>query len=190
MFAIRLTLRPVTVPSRRAVSVMSWMTSRPWWAESIDSDRVSVNFTGRPTFVDTANAIHSSGVTASLPPNPPPTSGATTRILCSGVPVVAASRNRATCGIWVAEYIVHSPPDGSTMTLRGSMEDGIRRCWMYRRLMTTSASASAEAKLPPVPASPESKIHVYVLLVPALSWTSGEPGASAASMSRTTGSVS
>ena len=60
-------------------------------------------FTGRPTFVATANAIHSSGVTASLPPKPPPTSGAITRILCSGVPVVAASRNRTMCGIWVAE---------------------------------------------------------------------------------------
>src|SRR4029453_13631201 len=100
MFAIRFTLSPVTVPSRRAVNVVSWMTSRPWGAETLDSDRDSVNFTGRPAVVDTANVIHSSGVAESLPPNPPPTSGAITRILCSGVPVVAAGRTRAAAGAW------------------------------------------------------------------------------------------
>ena len=36
-----------------------------------------------------------------LLPNPPPTSGATTRILCSGVPVSSESRKRTMCGFCV-----------------------------------------------------------------------------------------
>ena len=54
--------------------------------------------------------------------------------------------------------------------------------------MTTSASASAASALPPVPASAESKIQVYARLVPLSPCTSGEPSASADSMSSTTGS--
>ena len=87
MLTISLTFRPVTVPSRRAVSVSSWIWSRPWCADIIDSLRVSVYLHGRPTPGGDDRSISSSGVTCSLPPKPPPTSGAMTRILCSGVPV-------------------------------------------------------------------------------------------------------
>jgi hypothetical protein len=103
MLATSSTERPVTVPSRFAMMVTSWITSRPWWAESRDSLRDSVYLSGRPTLRATAKAIHSSGVAPILPPKPPPTSGAITRIFCSGTPVVAASRKRRMCGIWVAE---------------------------------------------------------------------------------------
>ncbi len=48
----------------------------------------------------------SSGLTWILPPNPPPTSGAMTRSLCSGMPVTIAAITRRMCGIWVADHIV------------------------------------------------------------------------------------
>ncbi len=71
---------------------MSWIWSRPWWADSSDSERVSVHLTGLPSLTDAARTRISSGVTCSLPPNPPPTSGAITRSLCSGTPAVAAAQ--------------------------------------------------------------------------------------------------
>jgi hypothetical protein len=64
------------------------------------------------------------------------------------------------CGIWVADHIVYTSAVGSTTTLRGSMNEGISRCWMYLRSITTSESSSASAIAPPVPASPESKTQV------------------------------
>ena len=88
--------------------------SRPWWAAISDSERVSVYLTGLPIRRRDRQAIHSSGVIWSLPPNPPPTSGAITRIFDSGMPVVAASANRTMCGIWVADHIVYCSPVGST----------------------------------------------------------------------------
>ena len=90
MLAMSFTSMPVSVPSRVAVSVMSWIWSRPWCADSIESPRVSVYLTGFCTRLAAKNAIISSGVTCSFPPKPPPTSGAITRILCSGTPVSSA----------------------------------------------------------------------------------------------------
>ena len=75
MSATRCTSRPVTVPSRLAVIVMSWIWSRPWWAASGDSERVSVHLTGLPSFCETRMASISSGMMEILPPKPPPTSG-------------------------------------------------------------------------------------------------------------------
>ena len=138
-------MRPVTLPSLVAARVSFCHWSRPWWADTSDSERVSVYLhgladpAGRPHQV-----IHSSGVVCSLPPKPPPTSGAITRILDSGTPVVAASRNRMMCGIWVADHMVICSPVGSTTIERGSMNAGISRCWRYSRSMTMpSARASA-----------------------------------------------
>ena len=157
------------MPSFSADSVSFCHWSRPWWALISDSERVSVYFTGLPSRRPTAQAIHSSGVTWSLPPKPPPTSGAMTRIFDSGTPVVAASANRTMCGIWVADHIVYCSPVGSTTTVRGSMNAGISRCWRYSRSITmpsVRAFAIASSTLPPVPASAESKIHSADLLVP------------------------
>ena len=54
-----------------------------------------------------------------------------TRTLCSGVPVVAATISLRMWGIWVADQMVISPPWGwgTTATPRGSIADGMRRCW-------------------------------------------------------------
>ena len=114
MSASSSTLRPVTVPSFSAASVSFCHWSRPWCAVISDSERVSVYFTGLPSLRATAKAIISSGVAWSLPPKPPPTSGAMTRIFDSGTPVVAASMNRRMCGIWVATTRVICSPVGST----------------------------------------------------------------------------
>ena len=144
------------MPSFFAASVSFCHWSRPWCADISDSERVSVYFTGLPSRRATAQMIHSSGVVCSLPPKPPPTSGAMTRILDSGTPVVAASANRRMCGIWVADHIVICSPVGSTTTERGSMKAGISRCWRNSRSMTMPslrASEMAASTSPPVPAS-------------------------------------
>jgi hypothetical protein len=73
-------------------------------------------------------ASTSSAVTCSLDPKPPPTSGAMTRMLCSGMPVTTASRNLRMCGIWVADHSVNSPPTLEQTTARGSIAAGINRC--------------------------------------------------------------
>ena len=62
MSASRWTSRPVTVPSFLAVIVMSWIWSRPWWAVSSDSERVSVHLTGLPSFCASATQSISSGM--------------------------------------------------------------------------------------------------------------------------------
>jgi hypothetical protein len=85
---------------------MYWTWSRPWCALMSDSLRVSVHLTGLPSLRAMSRQSSSSGVTWSLPPNPPPTSGATTRSLCSGMPVVMASMTRRRCGTWVADQTV------------------------------------------------------------------------------------
>ena len=174
------------MPSFSAASVSFCHWSRPWWAAISDSERVSVYFTGLPTWRATHQAIHSSGVTCSLPPKPPPTSGAITRILDSGTPVVAASANRRMCGTWVADHIVSCSPVGSTTTERGSMKAGIRRCWRYSRssrMPSPRAFSMASSTLPPVPASAESKTHRALLLVPRSGWASTPLSASAAAAS-------
>ena len=126
-------------------------------------------FTGRPRRRASAIAIHSSGLVCSLPPKPPPTSGAITRSFDSGMPIVAASANRRMCGIWVADHMVICSPVGSTTTERGSMNAGISRCWRYSRSITMPPSRAlliASSTLPPVPASPESNTQSADLLVP------------------------
>ena len=87
-------MKPVTVPSFFAARVSLCHWSRPWWADRRLSLRVSVYFTGLLSRRATAQVIHSSGVAWSLPPKPPPTSGAITRIFDSETPVVAASAKR------------------------------------------------------------------------------------------------
>ena len=63
--------------------------------------RVSVYLHGLPSRRATAIVANSSGVVWSLPPKPPPTSGAMIRTFDSGMPVVAATRKRRMCGTCV-----------------------------------------------------------------------------------------
>ncbi len=103
MSALRSTESPRIRPSRVAATSMSWIWSRPWIVAWKPSLRDSVHFTGRPSLRATTSAMTSSAYTLSFEPKPPPTSGAMTRICCSGMPHVSASISRRMCGIWVAE---------------------------------------------------------------------------------------
>ncbi len=71
--------------------------------DSAASERSSDHRTGWAWCLARTTASCSSAYMLSLLPNPPPTDGAMTRTLCSGVPVVAATRNFRMWGIWVAE---------------------------------------------------------------------------------------
>ena len=195
MSARSLTSRPVIVPSLVTDIVRSWIWSRPWWAVSRDSERVSVHFTGLPSFWATSRVTTSSGATAILPPKPPPTSGAMTRSLCSGRPRVSASIVLRMCGTWVEDHMTSCSPVGSTTVERGSMNTGTRRCWRKRRRTTIwsssdSALLMASVALPPEPASPESNTHWAFEFVPRSGCTRVAPSFSASSMSRTGSSSS
>ena len=93
-----------------------------------DSDRDSVYFTGLPSLRATKVQMNSSGVICSLPPNPPPTSGAMTRIFCSGMPSDRAPNVRRTCGTCVDDHSVMPSPSGWATVERGSRKAGMRRC--------------------------------------------------------------
>ena len=67
------------------------------------SERVSVHLTGRSSLRARARISASSPYTCSLAPKPPPTSGATTRILSSDMPSTPLSTKRAMWGTWVEE---------------------------------------------------------------------------------------
>ena len=140
-------MRPRIVPSDFAAISMSWIWSRPWCVETMCSLRASVHLMGRPSFLARTRQSTSSRLICSLAPKPPPTSGATTRMLFSGMPVTSASSTLSTWGIWVEVQIVSSSlmPIGAATTERGSMGLGMRRWLMNRRVTTTSASALAAA---------------------------------------------
>ena len=111
----------------------------------------------------------SSATNWSLPPKPPPTSGAITRILLSGMPSTTARKNRVMCGIWVEDHRVSCSPVGSHTNERGSMNAGISRCWRYSRsirMPLDRASSMASSTALPVPAPAESNCQNADLLVP------------------------
>ena len=185
-------MNPVTVPSFSADRVSFCHWSRPWWPAIRDSERVSVYFTGLPSRRATTIVMNSSGVVWSLPPKPPPTSGAITRTFDSEIPRTAARKNRTMCGTCVAVHIVTCSPVGSTTVDRGSMKAGISRCWRYSRSITMPsprAFSMASSTLPPVPASAESSFQKALLLVPR-SGCASTVSAAASFRSRAAGSSS
>ena len=149
-------------------------------------------FTGLPSRRATTIVMNSSGVVWSLPPKPPPTSGAITRTFDSEIPRTAARKNRTMCGTCVAVHIVICSPVGSTTVDRGSMKAGISRCWRYSRSITMPsprAFSMASSTLPPVPASAESSFQKALLLVPR-SGCASTVSAAASFRSRAAGSSS
>ena len=97
-------------------------------------------------------AIISSAYTGILLPNPPPTSPAMMRILCSATPVTSEQRNRTIWGFCVVLQMVSSPMEASQLATaeRGSIALGTSRCWMMVSCTTTSAAAKAASGSPPV----------------------------------------
>lgn len=86
-----------------------------------------------------------------MPPKPPPTSGAITRILASEMLQQMARKVRTKCGTWVDVHIVSSPELGVawTTTPRGSIEPGTVR-WLWIRCLTTNSARSNAASTPSV----------------------------------------
>ena len=84
-------------------------------------------------------------------PNPPPTSGAMTLILCSATPVTTEVRNLAMCGFWVVLQSVSSPEASvhCATAERGSIALGISLWCRMRSLTTTSAASNAASTSPP-----------------------------------------
>ena len=63
--------------------------------------RVSTHFTGLRSVRAANETTGSSGYIPALPPNAPPTSGATTLTLSGFIERISASSSRAPCGSWV-----------------------------------------------------------------------------------------
>ena len=79
-------------------------------------------------------------------PKPPPTSGAITRSLCSGVmPTKAEMTSRATCGFCDVFQSVRLslPASYSASATRGSIAFGARRLLTMSSLVTCLAAAKA-----------------------------------------------
>src|ERR671922_1063119 len=150
----------------------------------MSSDRVAVHFTGRPSLRAHQQASTSSPYTCSLEPKPPPTSGATTRILSSVIPSWIERITRQMCGICVELQRVSLPSRHSASAARGSIAAPAVRWLTIRFSTTTSASRKAASMSPPA------SDHSNTLLVPNSSWMIGAPSSSACSGSTTTGSGS
>ena len=152
--------------------------------ESIASLRVSVHFTARPSFTAASATAPWSGPLPALPPNAPPTCGATTRTWSFSRPRVSASRSRDRCGCWVEIQIVTtspSPPGSTTIALPSIGAVAMR--WLTIRTRTTWSAPSngSERSLP---------CRRAATFVPISSNWRGASSASAASRSLTAGSWS
>src|ERR671917_1137566 len=150
----------------------------------MSSVRVAVPLTGLPVRRAHQQASTSSPYIWSLDPKPPPTSGATTRILSSVSPSWIERMTRAMWGICVALHIVSLLWRHSATAPRGSIAAPAVRWLTIRFSTTTSASRNAPSTSPP------GSDHSKHLFVPYSSWMTGDPGSSAASGSVTTGSGS
>ena len=173
MFTSSSTLSPVTVPSAFAASVTFCHWSRPWCPDINDSDLVSLYLQGFPVRRAAMTVSTSSGVNWSLPPKPPPTSGAITRTLLSGMPSTSEVKIRTKCGTWVDDQIVSCSGVGSTAIARGSMKAGMSRCWRISFSITmppSRAAAIAASTSPPVPDSAESYFQTAETFVPRSGW--------------------
>ena len=64
------------------------------------------------------------GYIGTLLPNPPPMSGDTIRILCSGSPAISAYRVRCACGACVVAHTVSFPVTGSSSATAPQVSSG------------------------------------------------------------------
>src|SRR5438046_1985165 len=110
-------------------------------------------------------------------PKPPPTSGATTRMRCSGRPSTSARPWRARCGTCVPDQSVSLPSAAlqSATPPRPSIGAAVWRLVRNVRSTTTTAPSMARST------RPCSKRRESRTLPGAVSWTSGAPSRTAAS---------
>ena len=94
MLATVATRSPSISPSaaRASSAFVTW--SRPWASARNDSERSARHFTGRLSLPAAQVTAISSAYTKIFEPKPPPTSGDTTRSLCSGATCTNAAITR------------------------------------------------------------------------------------------------
>jgi hypothetical protein len=141
--------------------VTVWRWARPCVIPVRFSILVSAHRAGRPSRLATQQTTACSGSAANFAPNPPPTSGVTTRTAAGSTPSMAASTPRVSCAPWFGSHTVSLPssPQIAAAALV-SIGAGARRWLTIVRETTTSqpsnrsaasaaASPNAAATLPP-----------------------------------------
>ena len=114
--------------------------------------RDSIQRTACPVCLAAQATAMASRSTATLAPNPPPTSGVMTRKVAGSMPRVPAMAPRASCGFWVLDQMVRRSPVQAAAIARGSSGTGASRWFTMVRSMTTSqASKAASSHSPAVP---------------------------------------
>ncbi len=166
---------------------MSCTWSRPWVIPTMFSLRVSTQRTGRPVWRAAHATATTSRSTPILAPNPPPTSGAITRIAAWSRSSAPARMTRASWAFCVLAHTVSFPSRQSAAAVRTSSGTAASRWLMIVRVTTTSQPVNTEssnAGPPSVRAPP-----VAATFVPA-GGNSRVSSASAAAVPTTAGSGS
>ena len=114
--------------------------------------RDSIQRTACPVCLAAQATAMASLSTATLAPNPPPTSGVITRTVAGSSPRVPAMAPRASCAFWVLDQIVSRSPVQAAAIARGSSGTGASRWFTIVRSSTTSQpSKLASSPSPAVP---------------------------------------
>jgi hypothetical protein len=157
--------------------------ARPWVIATRFSRRVSAHRTGLPTRVAAQATAIVSRSAPILAPNPPPTSGAITRIAARSRPSRLASLERVICAFCVLAHTVSRPPAQVAAAPRPSIGTGATRGFTI--VASTTASQPSNSASPVSFASPSAATR----LVPAAGNSRVRP-ASASSKSITASSGS
>ncbi len=115
--------------------------ARPCVIPTRFSLRVSVQRTGRPVRRAAQATASTSRSTPTLAPNPPPTSGVTTRIAPGSRPSTPARMNRLICAFCVLTHTVSLPSAQLAATARPSIGTGASR-WLTMSWRTTTSQPS------------------------------------------------
>jgi hypothetical protein len=121
-----------------------------------------------------------------LPPKPPPMSGAITRILCSGSPATSAYTVRCACGAWVVHHRVSLPLTRSKSATAPMVSIGAGCTLGYTiSSLTTTSALSNTASVAAL--SPASQSKMWLSVLPSLSSRITAASGSSALRALTTG---
>ncbi len=167
------------MPSARTPRDASWTWPRPWGIPTRFSVRVWIHVTARPSRRATAATTTVSADASNLPPNPPPTRGATTRTRPGSRRRLAAMASRTWCTRWVEAHTVTPSAVGSARHPSGSM-GALATRWLTKRPRTTRFAPARGSWSSPIRRS-------NTTLVPRSGKSSASEPASAASTPMTAG---
>ena len=141
-------MRPSRLPP--ILTVCRW--ARPWVIPSRFSLRVSVQLSAWPMCLAAQTTRIASRSRPTLAPNPPPTSGATTRMAPGSSPSTPDRMNREICAFWVLTQAVSLPSSQVAAAARPSIGTGASR-WFSMVCSTTTSQPSkalSSAGAPPL----------------------------------------